>query len=427
MFSFVYTLSIRLYGAALRLASPFHAKARLAAAGRRDLIARIQQALSGNTAPVAWFHAASLGEFEQGRPVMEAFRAQYPEYKILLTFFSPSGYEIRKNYAGADYIFYLPLDTPDNARQLIEAVRPAIAFFIKYEFWYNYLRELRRRGVPTLSFSAIFRPGQVFFKPYGGPYRKLLTYFDHILVQNKESDELLRSLGLTAVTRAGDTRFDRVAQIVANKKPILIAEAFKEDTPLLVIGSAWQADMDVLIPVLNAFDKPLKVIIAPHEIHDAEIERWRGQLSGKSVRYSEVVQAGRDQSAVQDSRYLIIDNIGMLTSLYQYGDFAYVGGAFGKGLHNILEPATFGMPLFFGPRYEKFQEAVDLVRLGGAFSVGNSEHLRVAFERIYGDKQAHTAAAKASADYVASGVGATALVMEVTQKVISQRLSKNTQ
>ncbi|RRA97617.1 3-deoxy-D-manno-octulosonic acid transferase [Larkinella rosea] len=414
MLSALYTTSIRLYQATLQVAAFFHPKARLAIRGRDGWLQQINAKLADNAAPIAWFHAASLGEFEQGRPVMEAFRQQYPGYKILLTFFSPSGYEVRKNYAGADYIFYLPFDTPANARQFIDCVKPAVAFFIKYEFWYHYLRELNARHIPVFSFSAIFRPDQIFFKPYGGFYRNFLRFFNHILVQNQESVDLLRSIGVTNVTLAGDTRFDRVKQVADAKKIIPIARNFKADTPLLVVGSAWQADMDVLIPFLKQFDQPLKVIIAPHEIHDDEIERWRSQLPGQTVRFSE---AG-NHSTLHPFRTLIIDNVGMLSSLYQYGEFAYIGGAFGKGLHNILEAATFRMPLFFGPNYGKFQEAVDLVKAGAAFPVSDSDQLNTVFRRIYADP---SKASAISGDYVTLNTGATSKVMEIVRGTVVSR------
>lgn len=346
---------------------------------------------------------------------MEAFRQQYPRYKILLTFFSPSGYEVRKNYAGADYIVYLPFDTAANARQFVECVNPAIAFFIKYEFWYHYLRELKARQIPIFSFSAIFRPDQIFFKPYGGFYRSFLRFFNHILVQNQESVDLLKGIGVTNVTLAGDTRFDRVKQVADAKKDIAVARLFKANTPLLVVGSAWQADMDVLIPFLNRFEKPLKVIIAPHEIHDDEIERWRSQLPGQTVRFSETQFL--NHQTIKPFSTLIIDNVGMLSSLYQYGEFAYIGGAFGKGLHNILEAATFRMPLFFGPNYGKFQEAVDLVKAGAAFPVSNSAELETVFRRLYEDS---SAASAISGDYVTLNTGATSKVMEIVAKVVTQ-------
>ena len=396
--------------------APFNPKARLWVEGRRYWYATLEEKLENNTTPIVWFHAASLGEFEQGRPVIEAFREQYRGYKILLTFFSPSGYEVRKNYEGADYIIYLPADTPRNAQQFVGLVKPQMAFFIKYEFWHNYLHELKRAHVPILCFSAIFRPDQLFFKPYGGFYRALLHCFDHILVQNKESVDLLKRIGITQVTRAGDTRFDRVAQVAAARKAIPLAAAFKHEQPLLVVGSAWPEDMTVLIPFLNAFSKPLKVIVAPHEIHDDEIERWRGQLTKTSVRFSQTAE-----TTVQQADVLIIDNVGMLSSLYQYGEFAYVGGAFKQGLHNILEAAAFGMPLFFGPEYQKFQEAIDLVNEGGAFPISTTAELTTLFTRQYADP---SEAARICHTYVQRNIGATAQVMNVVKQLMSGKVNK---
>lgn len=412
LFSGLYNTGIVAYQSLLRLVAPFIPKARLWVNGRHNWIRRLEQQLAGNTRPVAWFHAASLGEFEQGRPVIEAFRAQYPGYAILLTFFSPSGYEVRKDYDGADYIVYLPADTPANARRFVELVKPQIAFFIKYEFWYNYLRALRAARVPIISFSAIFRPNQLFFKPWGQFYRNMLRYFDHILVQNQESVSLLKSINNTDVTLAGDTRFDRVAQVVTTKKAIPIAESFKRTSPLLVVGSAWPEDMAVLIPFLNAFHKPLKVIIAPHEIHSDEIERWRSQLTGRSIRFSQVAESDNATADI-----LFIDNIGMLSSLYQYGEFAYIGGAFKQGLHNILEAATFGMPLFFGPEYGKFQEAIDLVNEGAAFPVNNVAELTSAFAEQYEDTRKSS---QISRQYVQRNIGATTRVMDVVRRLLSE-------
>lgn len=412
LFSGFYNTGIVAYQTLLRLVAPFVPKARLWVDGQHDWARKLKQQLAGNKNPIAWFHAASLGEFEQGRPVIEAFRKEYPDFKILLTFFSPSGYEVCKDYDGADYIIYLPADTPANARQFVQLVRPEIALFIKYEFWYNYLRALKAAQVPIVSFSAIFRPDQLFFKPWGQFYRNMLHYFDHILVQNQESVSLLTSIGITNVTLAGDTRFDRVAQVVTTKKEIPIAKAFKNTSPLLVVGSAWPDDMAVLIPLLNSFSKSLKVIIAPHEIHSDEIERWRNQLTKRSIRFSEAANADVDTADI-----LIIDNVGMLSSLYQYGDFAYIGGAFKQGLHNILEAATFGMPLFFGPEFAKFQEAVDLVNEGAAFPISNVAELTSAFSKQYENAEE---ASQISRQYVQRNIGATTKVMEVIQKLLSE-------
>lgn len=403
----LYTLSIFLYSLLIRLAAPFNRKARLLVNGRKSWRQPFTDKPLDPARPVAWFHAASLGEFEQGRPVIEAFRAMYPAYEIVLSFFSPSGYEVRKTYAGADVVTYLPADTAANAREWMQQVRPQIAFFIKYEFWYHYLQALHSGNVPTLSFSAIFRPKQLFFKSYGGFYRHLLTCFDHILVQNQESVQLLTGIGITRVTQAGDTRFDRVAQVAATKRDIPQAAAFVDHLPTLLVGSAWAADMAVLIPMLNAFSKPLRVIIAPHEINDAEIDGWIAQLTAPSVRFSTL-----DTSPTPaDVRYLFIDNIGMLTSLYQYGTMAYIGGAFGKGLHNCLEAATFGLPLLFGPNHQRFQEAVDLVQQGGAFQVRSSVELAETFTRLYENAPERERAGVVCRRYVEENTGATKLVM----------------
>ncbi|GAB3163854.1 glycosyltransferase N-terminal domain-containing protein [Telluribacter humicola] len=395
----------------------FHPKARLWVQGRKGLLQRLADDLPVRIGqqPVVWFHAASLGEFEQGRPVIEAFREQYPQYFILLTFFSPSGYEVRKNYALADYICYLPVDTPQNARRFVEITKPKFAFFIKYEFWYNYLRELRRKEVNILSFSAIFRPQQLFFKSYGNFYRDILRYFDHILVQNGESEALLRSIGLQQVTLAGDTRFDRVKQIAEAARELPEIAAFVKDSPCLVVGSAWDADMQVLIPFLNSVQVPLKVIIAPHEIHNEEIERWRQQLTQPSLRYSAYVSDGG--VAPEHTQCLFIDNVGMLSSLYRYGHLAYVGGAFGTGLHNILEAATFGMPVFFGNRkYQKFQEAVDLIGMGGAQPVQNTEELRQYMQPLLQDYTLRQQKGETCRQYVLARTGATSQVMSEVEQ-----------
>ncbi|GAB3897083.1 3-deoxy-D-manno-octulosonic acid transferase [Spirosoma agri] len=419
MFSGLYNTGIFVFQTILRLVAPFNAKARLWVDGRRGWSGKLAEKISGIEKPIVWFHAASLGEFEQGRPVIETYRTQYPDHTILLTFFSPSGYEVRKDYDSADFVVYLPADTPANARQFVAIVKPKIAFFIKYEFWYNYLHELKTAQVPVISFSAIFRPDQLFFKPYGGFYRDMLRYFDHILVQNQESVDLLKTIGITNVTLAGDTRFDRVAAVATAKKAIPIAEAFTNGKPVLVVGSAWQEDMNVLIPFLNQFDKPLKAIIAPHEIHGEVIEKWRSQLHKPSIRYSEVDKNSPSANdLLRQSQTLFIDNVGMLSSLYQYGKFAYIGGAFKQGLHNILEAATFGVPLFFGPEYDKFQEAIDLVKEGAAFPINTTDELLVRFD----DQYINTAeAAKISRSYVERNIGATAQVMKIVTQLMSER------
>jgi 3-deoxy-D-manno-octulosonic-acid transferase len=420
--AFLYQLSIRSYAFLMRIAAFFHPKARLWVQGRQNLLPRLASELPAliRERPVAWFHAASLGEFEQGRPVIEAFRSQYPDYFIFLTFFSPSGYEVRKNYAQADYITYLPTDTPANARELIGLLRPRVVFFIKYEFWYNYLRELRRREVIILSFSAIFRPGQLFFRSYGSFYQKLLRYFDHILVQNEESLHLLRTIPLHNVTLAGDTRFDRVIQIAEVSRELPEIAAFVGNSLCIVIGSAWNADREVLVPALNNQQQPFQGIIAPHEIQEPELLRWEQELQGGTLRYSAYRAAGFDLSAFPKARYLLIDNMGMLSSLYRYGQIAYIGGALGSGLHNILEAATFGLPVLFGNKnYRKFQEAVELIDQEGAWAIGNSRELSEKLSELLADPALCHRQGAVSRAYVEAHTGATQAVMQCLEEYMN--------
>jgi 3-deoxy-D-manno-octulosonic-acid transferase len=422
LLDFLYNLSIYLYVGLLKLIAPFNKKAKLWVEGREKIFHKLKsdaerRQLRSRSAKVAWFHCASLGEFEQGRPVIEAFRKQYPDYKIVLTFFSPSGYEIRKNYSGADYIYYLPADTPDNSRNFVKTVKPDIAFFVKYEFWKNYLTELNKCKIPVISFSAIFRPNQVFFRFYGGFYRELLHQFNHILVQNESSLNLLKSIDIDNATLAGDTRFDRVKQIVDNRKDIPVVAQFKDGHQIFIIGSAWQTDMDVLIPLINELKDETKFIVAPHEIHDAEIDIWRKQLKAKSVLFSDTDEV-KDLASYD---VLFIDNIGMLSSLYQYAQYAFIGGSFDKGLHNILEAATFGMPIFFGNQsYQKFQEATDLIQLGGAFPVQNMEELKKMYQGLKANEEKRAKAAEICSNYVLDNVGATQKIMEVVESIVKK-------
>jgi 3-deoxy-D-manno-octulosonic-acid transferase len=418
----LYNLSIYGYQFIIWLVSPFNQKAKLRISDLGFSIADFEKKLKTisatdlnpkseieNPKSVAWFHCASLGEFEQGRPVIEKFRETFPAYKIVLSFFSPSGYEVRKDYAGADFICYLPSDTPSNAKDFIEKINPSIVFFVKYEFWYNYLRILHEKQIPVISFSAIFRPNQIFFKWYGGFYRNILTYFDHIFVQNQASLILLQNIDIQYVTVGGDTRFDRVKQIADARKSLPIIEQFKDGKPLLIIGSCWQEDFAVIVPFLNNFTKDLKVIIAPHEIREAEIEHWRKELKGSSIRYSEISANTfftNPQTLIPNT--LFIDNIGMLSSLYQYADFAWIGGSYGKGLHNILEAATFGLPIFFGDKnYQKFQEAVDLEKLMGAKTIENTNEFSLEFEKLYDDTVLRNQKSDIIKKYVEENLGGT--------------------
>ncbi|MEJ8804193.1 3-deoxy-D-manno-octulosonic acid transferase [Pontibacter sp. H249] len=414
----LYDIGLKAYQAAIALASPFNEKAKLMRQGREQQFQKLKQAFAGNQAPVAWFHCASLGEFEQGRPVMEAFKEVHPEYKILLTFFSPSGYEIRKNYPGADYIFYLPLDSEQNAKQFLEVTEPELAIFVKYEFWHYYLQELQQRNIPILSISAIFRGDQVFFKPYGEFNRNMLRRFTHIYTQNKTSLQLLKRIGIAQASIAGDTRFDRVLQTAASVKTMPVVEAFAAGKEVFMVGSSWPADMEVLLPLIQKYNQRIKFIIAPHEVNEASITAvMQGLGDVSAIRFSKVNEADAAEYNV-----LVIDNIGMLSSLYSYGTYAYIGGAFGKGLHNTLEAAVFGLPLFFGPKYSKFQEAIDLVDIGCAFPVNNSQELLQVFEEVHttpGLRQSITSNEKT---YVQEQAGATAKIMAD----VSALLKKNT-
>lgn len=406
---FLYNLALQLYALLLRLAAPLVPKAAAWVTGRRGLLTRIRQTMGTTPGRVVWMHCASLGEFEQGRPLLEALRQRQPALKIVLTFFSPSGYEVRRNWPGADYVFYLPLDTAAHARAFLDAVRPELVFFVKYEFWHHYLTELKRRGVPTVAVSAIFRPGQAFFQPWGGFFRRMLTCFSHIFTQNEASAELLRRIGLRQVSVAGDTRFDTVvATALARPRALPLLDAFVHDwAPVFIIGSSWTEDLAVLTPLLRRYQNDLRFLVAPHEISEANLLAVEATLPGRVLRYS---QATTTNAAA--ARLLLIDNVGLLSQLYRYGHFAYIGGAFGKGLHNTLEAAAFGLPLFFGPAYTKFQEAVDLVALGCAFPVHTAAELQAAFGRLHHDEAARLRVQDTALDYVHEQAGATARILK---------------
>lgn len=407
----LYNISIFFAGVGVRLLSFFNTKAREFVTGRKNILEKIKAALHGNQQPLIWVHCASLGEFEQGRPVIEALRKDFPEHKIFLTFFSPSGYSVRKNYTHAAYVFYLPLDTPANARKLVSIINPRLAIFVKYEFWFHYFRELRRNNVPLISISAIFRNDQYFFRKTGSFNRKILKFVTHFFVQNQQSSDLLRSINIYNVTVSGDTRFDRVKEIAARKEEIEIAKRFKGDEKVFVIGSAWQEDLDLLLPFIN--EGKLKFIIAPHEIHEDQIKNLRESLTVKSILYSEAGTRDLDPYSV-----LIINNVGLLSRLYSYGEFAYVGGAFGKGLHNILEAACYGIPVLFGNKsYGKFQEAVDLINRGGAFAIQDYADLKRKFE-LLNVPETFLLACDACRQYVEENLGATDRIMDYCREIL---------
>ncbi len=410
----IYKIGIFFYSLLIRLVSPFNQKAKQFVVGRKNWKETLHSQIE-KEARYIWFHCASLGEFEQGRPVIEEIKKRFPEYKIVLTFFSPSGYEIRKNYDGANIVSYLPMDTKANAQAFINMVKPEKVFFIKYEFWYFYISELKNQNIPLYLFSAIFRENQHFFKntPWGKWFRKALFQFEHFFVQNKTSAELLKSIGLSNISVSGDTRFDRVATIARAAKKIPIVNKFKGDSQLIVAGSTWKPDEELLIEFINQ-NKDVKFIIAPHEVSAININRIHQLLTKPAISFSNINENEIDQYQV-----LIIDSIGLLSSLYQYGNLAYIGGGFGVGIHNILEAATFGMPIVFGPNYKKFKEAVDLTSNGGAFSITNFIELNHTLKQLTSDKKVLYNASRISKDYVSKNVGSTKFIIK---KVFNNRV-----
>ncbi len=353
-----------------------------------------------------WFHAASLGEFEQGRPLIESIRRLHPEYKILLTFFSPSGYEVRKDYQGADIVCYLPLDTVRNARRFLRTVRPVMAFFIKYEFWYNYLHILRHRGVPTYSVSSIFRPGQIFFRWYGHQYTKVLGCFTKFFVQNEQSRQLLSTIGVQQVEVVGDTRFDRVLQIKATSKHLPIVEAFSKGHPVFVAGSSWEPDEDIFVEYFNAHPE-WRIIIAPHVVNEDRLQKLLGRLKRYTVCYTVTTP---EEAAKAEC--LIINCYGLLSSVYHYGQVAYVGGGFGVGIHNVLEAGVWNMPVIFGPNNQRFQEARGLIKAGGGFEIRDYTSFAALMDRFHAHPDELQSAGKKAGDFVKSCTGATEMIIK---------------
>ncbi|MBI3512402.1 MAG: 3-deoxy-D-manno-octulosonic acid transferase [Bacteroidetes bacterium] len=409
------------YGIAIRIAALFNEKARLWASGRKSLFSELEKKFSANVRPVAWFHCASLGEFEQGRPLMENFRKKFPDHLILLTFFSPSGYEIRKKYDGADVVSYLPLDTQRKAERFIRIVNPSLVVFIKYEFWLNFLSVLRRKKIKHYLVSAIFRNDQVFFKWYGNIFREALRGFSHVFTQEKKSVELLNSIHVSQLTVAGDTRFDRVVSIAEVFKEIPLAENFSGPSKkVLVAGSTWPADEEKLFPAIkNLLHSGWKMIIAPHETGKDHIDSIEMNLVKNGVAENEMIRfSNADEKNISGKKILVIDNVGMLSSLYHYGKIAYVGGGFGKSIHNILEAAVYGMPVIFGPYHEKFHEAISLLESGGAFCVNDISDLKKLFEKLAGDEYFLTSSSLIAKEYVEKNKGATVKIIgEITSSL----------
>jgi 3-deoxy-D-manno-octulosonic-acid transferase len=401
----LYNTAIRLYYLFIFIASFFNEKARLWIEGRKNTISLLQQKLNA-TDKTIWIHCASLGEFEQGRPLIENLKKDFPGYKILLTFFSPSGYEIRRNYPLADCVCYLPIDTPENVKTFLDAAQPTMAIFVKYEFWHNFINELSHRKIPLFLISAIFRKEQIFFKPYGGFYRKVLRKIEHLFVQDEHSKNLLTSIAITNVTVSGDTRFDRVFNTASTSDYLPAIENFCNGKPTLIAGSSWPEDEKLLAEVFQQ-QQDWKLIIAPHETNTSNIERLEKLMSFKSsCRFSQL----HTGSLEKNHDVLIIDTIGHLSKIYRYGTIAYIGGGFGKGIHNILEAAAFGLPVIFGPNYNKFREAKELIKAGGGFTIKDLDDLKVVFEKLKSNEQ--KAAAETAKNYVLLNIGA-------TEKIIS--------
>ena len=402
----MYNIVIYIYLIGVAIASCFNKKVKKMWAGERQALKVLREKVDPN-ARYIWFHAASLGEFEQGRPLMEYLRKTHPEYKILLTFFSPSGYEVRKNYEGADIICYLPLDTIRNARRFLRAIKPVMAFFIKYEFWYNYLHILQHRGVPTYSVSSIFRPDQIFFQWYGKGYGRVLKCFTHFFVQNIESKNLLAKLDIHDVEVVGDTRFDRVLQIKEASKQLPIVEKFTENaSKVFIAGSSWLPDEEVFLKYFN-LHKDWKLIVAPHVIGEDHLAQIFELLKGRRVvRYTEATEEN-----VKDAEVLIIDCFGLLSSIYHYGTISYVGGGFGVGIHNVLEAAVWDIPVIFGPNNKRFQEAQGLIMTGGGFEINDYQSFCDLMMRFETDEKFLQTSKKHAGEFVKGRAGATEKIM----------------
>ncbi len=401
---FLYRIGLVLFGLLMQLAALWHPKAKRWVVGRKNLLERMATEIQPSKQYI-WFHFASLGEFEQGRPVMEALKKERPETKLIITFFSPSGYEIRKNYELAEHVFYLPLDTPQHAAEFIRIVRPQLAVFTKYEYWYFYFSALSRQQIPLYIVSGIFRKDQVFFTWYGGLHRRMLGFVKHFFVQNQESVDLLGSLGFRNATLSGDTRFDRVSELAKHPKELPEINSFCCDSPVFIAGSTWPEDEALLVELLQYYPD-WKLIIAPHEVDEAHIHSILQRFpEGQAIRYSKL------KTQNSQAQTLVIDTIGLLSSLYAYGDVAYIGGGFGKGIHNTLEAAAYGIPVIFGPNYQKFQEAKDLIAAKAGFAIENQKQLNKLFAELQDGNKRNKVGEKAG-NYVKGNTGATKTILK---------------
>lgn len=413
MHLFIYNIFLVFYALGIRIASIWNPKAQKWRDGRQDLLDRISAAVSTSQSPLIWMHCSSLGEFEQGRPLLEKLKSSYPGYRILLTFFSPSGYEVRKNYSGADYVFYLPFDSKKNARQFLDLTRPSLVLWVKYDYWYYFLSEIKKRKITLLLVSGVFRPGQAFFKWYGRLHRYMLDCFTRLFVQTDTSIELLKSIGLNKqVVLAGDTRFDRVVDIAHAFTPIEHIESFIGSRRAVVAGSTWIEDEEELDHFANTHTD-MAFIIAPHEIHEERL-RDAEKLFRHSVRYSTVLSTGRIPDGCN---VLLIDNIGLLSRLYSYAYITYVGGGFGSdGVHNVLEAAVYGKPVMFGPEYDKYIEAIELVEAGGGISIENALELEQEISQLMADPVDYEQTCRAAKQYVFGKKGATDTITRYIQE-----------
>jgi 3-deoxy-D-manno-octulosonic-acid transferase len=412
--NFLYNIAIIIVGFLLKILAIFNKKINLFVNGRKNVFQQLKLHFIDNK-NVIWFHCASLGEFEQGRPIIEKLKSQYASYKILVTFFSPSGYEIRKDYAFAEVVSYLPLDTKHNARRFIEIVNPKIAVFVKYEFWPNILKELKSKEIETILVSSIFRKDQVFFKWYGRWMRNSLQAFNHFFVQNESSEKLLKDIGFKNITVSGDTRFDRVFEITQHDNHLEFIEEFTVSKQILVAGSTWPKDEVLLTNYINNhISNDEKYIIAPHNINPKEIEELKNRIKKKTILFSD-----KDKKNNMDAQVLIIDSIGFLTKVYSYATIAYIGGGFGAGIHNILEPATFGLPIIIGPNYQKFNEAKELIDLDACQVINNASELNLALRGLFDNKQSIRLKGKNARAYILKNTGASQRIIEYIINYIS--------
>lgn len=401
----LYNFGIYTYKQLVNIASFRNLKARKMKQGHKEIFHYLAQNADPEGGYI-WIHASSLGEFEQGRPIIEAIKAHYPEQKIAITFFSPSGYEVRKNYSKADLICYLPFDLPNNVNRFLNILKPKQAIFIKYEFWGNYLNALAKRNIPTYIISAIFRPSQIFFRPYGGYFRKILQNFEHLYVQDENSKKLLKDIGITKVSVTGDTRFDRVLEIRSQAKELPLIEQFSKEKFTLIAGSSWPKDEEIFIDYFNRHSE-MKLIIAPHEIHEEHIQFILSRLNRTTIRYTQA-----DEKNIQKADCIIIDCFGLLSSIYRYGQVAYVGGGFGAGIHNVPEATVYSIPVIFGPNHKKFKEAKELIIAGGGFSISKSEDFKLVMDRLLKNKEFLSKAGITAGQYIQNNSGASKKILK---------------